>query len=65
MILEKVLRILKFFQHVDVALLDPHQQHVAQVEYVLANQMLLAPNVLLVSQDILDFPTAKVKHFKN
>ena len=53
--------ILKLFQHVDVALLDPLQHHVAQVEYVLANQMLLATNVQLVSQDITDFPTAKVK----
>ena len=45
----------------DVALLDPLQCHAAQVEYVLANQMLLAPNVHLVSQDILDFPIAKVE----
>ena len=52
--------ILKLFQHVDVALLDPLQHHVAQVEFVVANHMLLAPNVQLVSQDILDFPTAKV-----
>ena len=49
----------------DVAHLDPLQHHVPQVEFVAANQMLLAPNVQLVSQDILDFPTAKVKPFKN
>ena len=50
----------------DVALLDPLQQIAAQVEFAVVNQMLLAPNVQLVSQDILDFPTAKkVKHFKN
>ena len=61
LILELVLLILKCFQLVDVALQDPHQHLVAQVEYVLANQMLLAPNVHLVSQDILDFPIAKVK----
>ena len=53
--------IMKNFQHVGVALLGPLQHHVAQVEYVLANQMLLAPNAQLVSQDILDFPTANVK----
>ena len=53
--------ILKFFQHVDVALLDPLQHLVAQVEYVLANQIFLEPNVLLVSPDILDFLTARVK----
>ena len=53
--------IMKNFQHVDVVLLDPHQHHAAQVEYALANQMLLALNVHLVSQDILDFPIAKVK----
>ena len=48
----------------DVALLDHLQQLAAQVEFAVVNQMLLAPNVQLVSQDILDFPTAKVKHFK-
>ena len=53
--------IMKNFQHVGVALLGPLQHHVAQVEYVLANQTLLVPNVLLVNLDILDFPTAKVK----
>ena len=47
----------------DVALLDPLQQHAAQVEFAVANQILLAPNVQLVTQTILDFPTAKVKHF--
>ena len=41
--------------------MDPLQHHVVQVENVLANQMLLVPNVLLVSLDILDFPTANVK----
>ena len=60
-ILEKVIYDIDIFQHVNVALLDPLQHHVAQVEHVLANQMLLVPNVLLVSLDILDFPTANVK----
>ena len=45
----------------DVALLDPIQQHVARVEFVAANQMLLVPNVQPVSRVIMDFPTAKVK----
>ena len=45
----------------DVALLDPIQQHVARVEFVAANQMLLVPNVQPVSGVIMDFPTAKVE----
>ena len=44
-----------------VASLDPIQHHVAQVEFVAANQILLAPNVQLVIQVIMDFQTAKVK----
>ena len=42
----------------DVALLDPIQQHVARVEFVAASQMLLAPNVHLVGMAITHFPTA-------
>ena len=49
------------FQLVDVVPLDPLQHHVVQVVCVLANQMFMAPNVQLVSQVIMDFPTAKVK----
>ena len=49
------------FQLVDVVPLDPLQLHVVQVVFVLANQMLMAPNVQFVSQVIMDFPTAKVK----
>ena len=45
----------------DVTPLDPLQHHVVQMVSVLAIQMLMAPNVQLVNQDILDFPTAKVK----
>ena len=45
----------------NVAPLDPFQHHVVQVEFVVVNQMLLAPNVLLVSLVIMDFPAAKVK----
>ena len=45
----------------DVVPLDPLQLHVVQVVFVLANQMLMAPNVQLVNQVIMDFPTAKVK----
>ena len=45
----------------DVVPRDPLQHHVVQVACVLAKQMLMAPNVQLVSQDIMDFPTAKVK----
>ena len=41
--------------------MDQLQHHVVQVVYVLANQMLWAPNVQLASQVIMDFPTAKVK----
>ena len=47
----------------NVALLD--QQHAARVEFAVANQILLVPNVQTVRQAILVFPTAKVKHFKN
>ena len=53
--------VFKTFQHVNVAPLDPFQHHVVQVEFVVVNQMLLVPNVLLVSQAIMDFQTAKVK----
>ena len=42
----------------DVALLDPIQQHVARVEFVAASQMLLAPNVQLAGMAITHFPTA-------
>ena len=44
----------------DVAPWDPLQSHVVQVENVVASPILLAPNVQLVSQDFMDFPTAKV-----
>ena len=50
---------MNLFQHVDVALLDHLQQLAAQVEFAVVNQMLLAPNVQLASQIILDFPTAQ------
>ena len=45
----------------NVAHLDPLQHHVPQMEFVAANQMLLALNVQLVIQVIMDFPTAKVE----
>ena len=62
----KYLGHLSLFQHVDVVLLDPIQQHVAQVEFAAAKQILLvAPNVQLVRQAILDFPPATVNHYKN
>ena len=60
--LTKYLGHLSLFQHVDVVLLDPIQQHVAQVEFAAAKQILLvAPNVQLVRRAILDFPIAKVR----
>ena len=55
------MKIFKNFQNVDVTPLDPLQHHVVQVEFVPANQILLAPNVQLVIQVIMDFPTAKVE----
>ena len=61
LILGKMLRIFKTFQSVNVTPLDPLQHHAVQLVCVLANQMLMAPNVQLVSQVIMDFPTAKVK----
>ena len=45
----------------DVASLDPIQHHVVQMGYVVANQMLLATNVQLVIQVIMDFPIVQVK----
>ena len=59
--LKKHRRHLQLFQLVDVVLQDPLQHHVVQVVCVLAKQMLMVPNVQLVSQVIMDFPTAKVK----
>ena len=59
--LRKHRRHLQLFQLVDVVPLDPLQHHVVQVVCVIANQMFMAPNVHLVSQVIMDFPTAKVK----
>ena len=55
------MKIFKNFQNVDVTPPDPLQHHVVQVVCVLANQMLMAPNVQLASQVIMDFPTAKVE----
>ena len=45
----------------DAAPQDPIQHFVVQVEIVVVNQMLVAPNVQLVRLVIMDFPTAKVK----
>ena len=36
------------------------QYHALQVEYALVRQTLLVPNVQLVRQAFMDFPTAKV-----
>ena len=58
---EKAKKTFTTFQLVDVVPLDPLQHHVVQVVCVLAKQMLMAPNVQLVSQVIMDFPIAKVK----
>ena len=51
----------KRFQHVDVTLTDHHQYHAIQVDNVLVNQMLLAPNVQNVNQAFMDCQTVKVK----
>ena len=40
--------------------MDQLHHHALQVEYALVSKMLLVPNVQLVSQAFLDFPTAKV-----
>ena len=40
--------------------MDHPHHHALQVEYVLVSQMLLVPNVQLVCQAFMDFPTAKV-----
>ena len=45
----------------DVSPLVPLLYHAVQVENVVVNQMLLAPNVQLVSQVIMDFPIVQVK----
>ena len=45
----------------DVSPLVPLLYHAVQAENVVVNQMLLAPNVQLVSQVIMDFPIVQVK----
>ena len=45
----------------NVAPLDHLQHHVIKVDNALVSQVLLAPNVPIVRQAFMDFPTANVK----
>ena len=45
----------------NVAPLDHLQHHVIKVDDALGSQVLLAPNVPIVRQAFMDFPTANVK----